>query len=571
MRFVASFRLACVISLGSVACTGTISGPVDSSENPDPLAGESGSGGGSGGVSGTNLNPALDCKGRSAVGPAPLVRLSNHQYLNTLMDLFPGIALPADKLTLPQESSTSGYSRVADVQAPSAALIDGLQRNAETVASIATTDLKKLLPCSPTDAATEASCGRTFLARFGKQVFRRPLTDEETTRYLTRFEDARKQWGFQSAITVLVSGLLQSPHFIYRPEFDSVGATEPAQVNSHALASRLAYFLTDGPPDAALMATADSGALLDAKVVETQARRLMTTPRARLLVAEFHRQWLQLDKTKDLKKAADLFPTFNTATASDLRQGVIGWLDKVFWDEGHTLSSFLTDNHALVNDALAPIYGVPTPGSKDLKWTEVPADQRSGILTQAGLLSAFAHQRNDAPVRRGVFVLDRLLCSAPPAPPTNVNTAAADSVVGSNLTTRQMLEQTHTVGACVGCHRSIDGAGFGFEHYDAVGAYRITESGQPVDATGVLIGTDVDGPFNGAIELGQKLASSVQVQRCVSAQWLAFALATTHEQLDECVVEPIVQHFASEGQYLRELLVAVATSDAFRFRPAMNP
>jgi hypothetical protein len=318
------------------------------------------------------------------------------------------------------------------------------------------------------------------------------------------------------------------------------------------------------------MASADNGALMDAKTVETQARRLIATPRARDLVADFHRQWLQLDKTKNLKKAADLFPKFDAAMANDLRQGVLGWVDKVFWDEGHTLSAFLTDKHAMVNDALAPVYGVKAPGSSQLTWTDVPADQRSGILTQAGLLAAFAHERNDAPVRRGVFVLDRLLCSPPPAPPINVNTAGAEAKAGANLTTRQMLEQTHTGATCVSCHKVIDGTGFGFENYDALGAYRTTEAGQKVDARGTLYGSDVDGSFEGALELGKKLASSAQVQRCVSAQWLAFALATTHEQIDECVVEPIVQRFISKGQDMRELLVAVATSDAFRFRPAAN-
>lgn len=158
--------------------------------------------------------------------------------------------------------------------------------------------------------------------------------------------------------------------------------------------------------------------------------------------------------------------------AADLRQGVAGWLDKVFWDEGHNLASLLTDNHAMVNDVLAPLYGVSSPGSTQLTWTEVPASERSGVLTQAGLLTAFAHQRNDAPVQRGVFVLDRLLCTPPPPAPPNVNLAAASAPAATKMTTRQMLEQTHTVGSCVGCHRTIDGAGFGFGNYDALGAYR---------------------------------------------------------------------------------------------------
>ncbi|MDX2019403.1 MAG: DUF1592 domain-containing protein [Deltaproteobacteria bacterium] len=558
-----------VVSLCQAACGGVVSDASGSKESGNGGEVDVGSRGAAGGVSAGA--GALDCKGRSPVGPAPLVRLTNRQYVNTLNDLFAGFTLPADQLTLPAESVTKGYSRVADVQAPSAALIDALQRNAATVATVVTADVTKLVSCTPTDAASESACGRTFLARFGKQVFRRPLTAEETTRYLARFEAARTQWGFASAVSVLVSGLLQSPNFIYRPEFDATSSSkDPTLVNSYAFASRLSYFLTDGPPDAALMASADTGALVDVATIDKHARRLMATPRARALVAEFHRQWLQFDRLKDLKKAPDLFPKFDGAMASALAQSTLSWVDKVFWDEGHTLSAFLTDNHAFVNDALAPIYGVKAPASSQLSWMEVPADQRSGILTQAGLLAAFAHQRNDAPVLRGVFVLDRLLCAPPAAPPINVNVGAAEAKPGAILTTRQMLEQTHTGPACAACHKVIDGAGFGFENYDAIGGFRTTEAGQDVDARGELFGTDIDGTFNGAVELGKKLAGSTQVQRCLTSQWLAFALATTHEELDECVVEPIVQRFAAKGHDLRELLVAIATSDAFRFRPASN-
>lgn len=149
-----------------------------------------------------------------------------------------------------------------------------------------------------------------------------------------------------------------------------------------------------------------------------------------------------------------------------------------------------------------------------------------------------------------------------------MNTVLPELTSAARLTTRAQLEQTHTSPSCSGCHAAIDGLGFAFGAFDAIGKFRTHEFGLEVDDSGALVGTDVDGPFQGAVELGQRLAESEQVRQCVASQVLRYALAATRKSLSPCMVDAIAQRFEATGDDMRELLVAVVTSDAFRYRQA---
>jgi hypothetical protein len=551
-------------ALGVVACTGQIGTPGETN-------GGQGTGtdvrGGTTGPQGTGATSKLCGASSTVPGPAPLAHLTSTQYGKTLHDLFPSISFGADVVTLPAEISTEGFINNAATQTPSAELIEDLSSNAHAIATAAVETPAKILPCSPASAAEETDCGHQFVSAFGKRAFRRPLSGDEVQRYDTFFDTSYKQWGFQSALRLVIEGMLQAPSFLYRVEIGGSSPAGPLALSAYEMASRLSYLLTNSMPDDTLLQAADRGELVDAAAVEREARRLLKVPAARDAVASFHGQWLRFDKMDSLTKAPDLYPTFSPATASAMKDATARYVDHLFWDEGFTLPKLLTDGHAYVNDVLAPLYGVSAPKGAELGWIAVDATPRSGILTQAGLLAGFAHQRNDAPVLRGVFVMDRLLCAAPPAPPPNVNTALPELTAGAKLTTRQQLEQSHVAAACASCHQSIDGIGFGFENYDAVGAFRTSEIGLPVDSTGMLKGSDVDGDFHGAVDLGQKLSQSEQVRECVSTQWLRYALGVTREEIESCMVAPIAKAFADSGYDLRELLVATAKSDAFRYRP----
>jgi hypothetical protein len=243
-------------------------------------------------------------------------------------------------------------------------------------------------------------------------------------------------------------------------------------------------------------------------------------------------------------------------------------VDDELWTRG-SYDGFLTDPVAWVDGPLAKLYGVPAPAGAGLQRVALDGSQRAGIVTQAGVLAAGAHETSDSPVLRGVFILDRLLCAAPPPPPPSVNQSVPTGTSDQPMTTRQKFALVHEQGSCVSCHKAIDGAGFGLEHYDALGKWRTTDNGLPVDATATLTGTgDADGPYDGAVALAAKLAASRRAHDCLVQQLLRSSLGVTKDDIDASAIQPLGDAFAAHQHDFRELLVALARSDAFRYRVA---
>jgi hypothetical protein len=582
--------------VGNTAGTGTVAPSANSVLTPDPVG--SGGGGpvnGTGSAAGTPsasstggdgagapIGPVAGGAGSGGVGAGGAVvavptaatvsiayaasRLTNTQYLSTVHDLLAGLSFPDP--VLPEENVVDNFKNAASGQTPTSLLIADYQLAAESIVTAIGSQITGLVGCQPTTTAAESTCARSFISSFGKKAYRRPLTDVETTRLLTFFQTARASDDFPTSMGSLVQLLLQSPPFLYRLEFGQAtpsgalpGGLTP--LTSYELATRLSYLFTNSMPDATLMAAADSDALQVPGTVEAQARRLLGDPRARAAVADFHAQWLQFVRMQGLAKTPASFPTFDATLAQALRDSTVRFVDHAFW-ELDSLSAFLTDTHAYVNDALAPVYGVTAPGSAALQLVQVDAAHRAGILTQAGLLAGLAGPVNDSPVKRGVLVLNSLLCQTPPPPPAGVNTNVPLFDPNAPSTTRSRLETQHAVGSCAGCHTRIDGIGFAFDHYDAVGQWRDQENGLPVDASAALYGTDVDGTFDGAVALGTRLAGSAQVARCISYHWLRYGLGLDTTQINVPAAQSIAGTFMAQGGSFTELLVAVATSDYFR-------
>src|SRR4029079_7387232 len=147
--------------------------------------------------------------------------------------------------------------------------------------------------------------------------------------------------------------------------------------------------------------------------------------------------------------------------------------------------------------------------------------------------------------------------------PPNVDNAPPDPKPGA--TTRERFATHETIASCAACHKSIDGIGMGFEAYDAIGAFRTMDEGQPVDAKGTLLGApEITGPFDGAVQLAGKLAGTKQVQQCMARQWFRFALGRFEAASDGCSLKSMFDAFEASGHDVRQLLASIATSDAFR-------
>src|SRR5260370_33944659 len=285
--------------------------------------------------------------------------------------------------------------------------------------------------------------------------------------------------------------------------------TQPATPDPPALAgdtraARLSYLLWGASPDDALFEAARSGALDQPGGIRLQAGRMLADPRARTAFAQLHLEWLGVDEVDLLTKDPVLFPKFTPAVASAMKDETARFASYVMFDGNHKLATLLTAPYSFPSPALFDIYGITNPLTNPSAPIPLDPTQRAGILTQPAFLAAHAHENQTSPVQRGKAIRELLLCDPPPPPPPNVNAVAPNPTPGSS--TRERFAQHDKDPACGSCHQLIDGIGLGFEHYDAVGRYRVDAGGRPVDATGRILGTrDADGAFAGATDLGARL------------------------------------------------------------------
>ncbi|MBW1906982.1 MAG: DUF1592 domain-containing protein [Deltaproteobacteria bacterium] len=491
-------------------------------------------------------------------------RLTNSEYDNTVRDLLGGDVpalpeQPSDAVlegSFENDASSLGPSDVRIARYETAAMAVG-----EHVVNNATAR-DHVVPC----ATSDADCGWQFVESFGKRAFRRPLTDEELDRWFGFFESQRTSIDFDAAVQLTVAAMLQTPQFLYRLESEGSDVnSDQVELTQHEVASRLSYFLWETMPDAELLAAAEAGELTNAEQLETQARRLLGDDRARNAVRNFHRQWLYLDRVLDEDKVPELFPMWGSQARESAKEETLRFIEGTFFDGG-TVEDLFTSNVAYVDALMAQLYDIPAPSAP---WSQVELDpaERGGLLSRVAFLAGNAHEANGSPPLRGVFVMERLLCETRPSPPANVDTSTptADPDQGP-MTNRDLFEERVAPSTCQGCHVRIDGFGYGFENYDAVGMFRQEDNGLPVDASGFADGIGNDAGYEGAVELQTLLGQSDVVRDCVAKQWFTYVNGRSIEPADTCQLEAIQTAFADNGGDLVELLVSIVTRPEFRLR-----
>jgi hypothetical protein len=426
---------------------------------------------------------------------------------------------------------------------------------AEAVAAKAVADLPGLLSCGmPT-----SECVRDFVARFGRRAFRRPMTDQEIQGFMTLYEGTTS--GPKDGVARVIEAFLQSPYFLYLRERGEEIPEAPGlrRLTADELAGRLSLFVWKSVPDQELIARANDQSLLKAATLEAQVRRMLGDKRAQRGLHEFHFELLGLEELDRLEKDPKVYPNYKPELRDSMRREAELFVDHVFGTTG-SLETMLTAPIAFVDSPLASYYGVPE-GASDQP-VKMPPEKRAGILTLGAVMASHATIDQTSPILRGLLVQGSFTCVhiEPPPPTLDVE----DPPRKEGVSRRAQLEM-HSSGACAACHRLIDPPGFAFENFDGAGRYQTHDSGGPVDARGELFGTDVDGPFNGALELSQRLVKSQQVKGCMTKQWFRFALGRDPAEDDACSLSSARDRFLAKGD-LRELIVGIAMSDAFRYR-----
>jgi hypothetical protein len=539
-RKIAHLTLVCSAVVGASSCTGRVA-PVREDE--------------------THENPLCEAQ---TTGPAEARPLTRREYDNTVVDLL-GDASHLS-LSFPPENEVRGFRNNAAANPANPLLVESYLNAAEAIAQQAVaTNLDAVAPCPEGD---EAACGQAFVREFGSRAFRRPIEESEAQAF-DRLFGAILSEGYGEAVEATLTAMLQSPQFLYRVEGYAAPTPETGAVavGSHELASRLSYFLTGSMPDADLLLAAGENRLQTDEEVESQARRLLETARAREIAVEFNEQWLGIGRlTGAAREAADVSVS-SPDLVSAYRESFRRFVDDVFWSDGK-LESLFSSPRLFLDATLAPLYGVEAPPPGEFTSVEVP-EERAGLLTQPALLALLAHSDQSAPVLRGVFVREQILCLDVAPPPPDVNNVPPP--VDPNATTRERFAQHTAEAGCAFCHKLIDGIGFGYERYDQFGRYRAEENGFPVDQSGEVVGTapGLDGTFDGAVELSHRLATSQLVRDCFATNFYRYAMGRLEGSADECSLDQVKTRFNGSGGDLRELLVAITLSDAFRYRPAI--
>jgi hypothetical protein len=361
-------------------------------------------------------------------------------------------------------------------------------------------------------------------------------------------------------------GVLLSPHFLYRPELDP----DPTSETSHPLsdweiASRLSYFLWSSIPDDALHDAAAAGELQTDEGLRAQVVRMLADPKADALVENFAGQWLLIRALDDHVPDYAAFPSYDDALREAFRSEM-----QLFFREfllgNHGLDRMLDAGFTHLNDRLATHYGLPFSGGADFEPYDLSqVDERFGLLTLGGWLTVRSYPRRTSPVKRGVWILDHLLCDRPPDPPANVPALLEEEEAGGTL--RERLEAHRADPVCNSCHRVMDPLGLGLENYDGIGAFRTEDNALPIDATGTYYpadGSEVE--FDGARDMAALIQSDPRYFSCLAKKLLVYALGRGTSEHDDLYLDGYVAEMAASGYLMPELIQQIVLSQPFRTR-----
>ncbi len=562
-------------------------------------SGGNGNGGsGSGGVRQVDVSglalftETADCS-EVKVGSSPVRRLSRIEYDNMVRDLGvdPGNTQPATQFVTEQKIDTG---KAGNFNTNAYATISGTLINqqyleaAEALASAtvaSTTALAAILP-SASCGTKNAACASAFISSWANRAFRGQLDSGETTALNTLYTTVSGQFDFATGIQAVIEAVLTSPRFLFVLEFGQSGSSGAAvPLTPMELATRLALYLWRSIPDQTLMDAANGvggASLTSASDVATQATRMLKDPKATSALSDFADQWLDIENMNAVTKDTQ-FTKWTAQLAADLHQeSLTTFTQSVLGNASYT--SLLTSGSSYINADLASFYGLSgSPTFSSPTTVNTSSNVRMGILTDGSVLAMHAHTSLMSPTKRGRLIRQQILCEEVPDPPAAVGgkPIPPPPTTITSGTTRSAYE-VHVQGnsQCATCHDYMDLIGFGFDNYDATGAYITYEvtkdsNGNPVqtmvDSSGQFMpypsSTDIDSSFSGTTDMITKLSQADQVNQCFALEEIRYALLRAETDADACSAQAIYKTFSNNSGFkLQDLIVAVVSSNSFMYR-----
>lgn len=491
-------------------------------------------------------------------------RLLARQYTNAVEAL-----LGADSAALakpPLDIASQGFDSIgASTLSPSDTALAQYEKSARGIQEHLLQDVGKmntLMGCTPS-GMQDVACFEKFVRSFGKKAFRRTLTPDEVTRYTNlAMVTAQRNKNAYAGASYVVTAFLQSPLFLYQVE---VGEKDPDEGSRRRLtgveiATRMAFFLTDRPPDEAMIDVAESGKLQTRDEIRAAAMAMLEGEGAKRALDGFYEERMKLRQLEQVTKDTTAFPMWKPELRDAMKQESLMLLRDVVWTQNGDYRDLFTADYAFVNSDLANLYGVSPVSGTGFEKRMLPATRR-GIFGQASFLAIEAHPSTTSPTRRGKFISERMLCMDIPPPPGDVNTVLPEPMMGPQ-TMRQRLAKHNENPTCASCHVRMDGIGLALEHFDALGAYRDKDQGLAIDASGEVHGI---AKFDGLDGLASLVRERPELDRCWVRSLYRHATGHYEAEADEQALEDVDGKFEESNYRLKQLLVEIVVSDAFRF------
>ena len=426
---------------------------------------------------------------------------------------------------------------------------------------------------SPEDPAAAL---QTVIQTFAGRAFRRPLDAGDADPYITLSLNALNAGRtFEDSARIGLRAILTSPRFLILDE-------RPGRLDAFALASRLSYFLWSSPPDDVLLAAAGDGSIRTPEVLHAQTERLLNDPRSHEFVSNFTGQWLDLRSIDATTPDKRLYPEFDETLQRSLVHETEAFFAEIL-KRDLSVSNFIQSDFLMLNRSMAALYNIPGVTGENFVLVPLPKDSpRGGLLTQAAILKVTANGTVTSPVRRGSWVMGRILGKPPQPPPANVPAIEPDTRGATTI--REQFAKHRNTDTCSNCHKDIDPPGFALENFDVIGGwrdrYRSLEQGdkvpwkfegrdiwefklgKPVDASGELPG---DRPFKDIREFKNLLLDDQDaVLRCVTEKILTYSTGEGIRFCDRAEVDRIVLDISKSGSGLRTLVHEIVRSPVFQ-------
>jgi hypothetical protein len=496
--------------------------------------------------------------------PSAMRRLTRTQYINAIHDLF------GDDITVARGMEPDVRLEGLEAVGSSTATVSprGVEQYEALAFDVATQLLgadphrSAAVPCQPS-GTMDADCARQFVTQTGRRVWRRPLTEDEITELVNVATQSAMTLGdFYQGLQYALAAMLESPNFVFRVEIGEADPDHAGQYryDGYEVASRLAFFLWDGPPDDALLDAAAAGRLTTNDGVSEQVRRMLDSPRAHRGLRAFVTQWLGLQELDDLVKDPMIFTAASPDLGPAAREETLRDFEHIAFDLDADIRDILLTRDTFLDRKLASLYGVRAPSSDGFALASLPADQpRQGLLMQASVLTLYAHPVSTSPTLRGRFVRETLLCQTIPSPPVNVNTGIPEP--SPELPTMRLRLQQHAGDPfCAMCHNTLDPIGLALENFDGLAQFRRTENGAMIDASGNLDGVT----FADAGGLAQAVHDHRDFAPCIVRRLYSFATGHAIADGERTEVDFQTREFKDGGYRLRQLMTNIAISPQFR-------